>query len=147
MAFEIRKMVREDAERVTSAMRTFYASPAVSTNGSEEIFRADFEECVGPSPFATGFVFEENGSFAGYGMLTFGYSTEFGARCVWVEDIYVEEAFRGRGIAREFLSRVRKEYPGHLLRLEVEKENAHAVHVYRKAGFEELPYSEMIQKP
>ncbi len=144
MAVQIRKMDRDDGEQVVSMMRTFYASPAVFTNGSEEIFRRDVEECVGDSPFATGYVFLKDCVLAGYAMLAFGYSTEFGKRTVWIEDIYVKDSFRGMGIGSLFLDFVKEEFSGCLLRLEVEGENVSAVRVYRKSGFEELPYAEMV---
>lgn len=126
-------------------MRTFYASPAVSTNGSEEIFLRDFEACTGNSPLAAGYVFEENSEIAGYGMLSFGYSTEFGKPVVWIEDIYVYEKFRGRGIGSEFLKLVQELYPEHLQRIEAERENVRALGVYRKGGFSELPYVELVR--
>lgn len=144
MALQIRKMVRDDMEQVVSMMRTFYASPAVFTNGSEEIFRRDVEECVNDSPFASGYILQKGDEVAGYAMLAFGYSTEFGKRTVWIEDIYVKDSFRGAGIGSGFLQFVKGKFPDCLLRLEVEKENIPAVHVYRKAGFEELPYVEMV---
>ncbi len=144
MAIQIRKMNRGDVEQVVSMMRIFYASPAVFTNGSEEIFRRDAEECVNDSPFASGYIFLKDGEVAGYAMLAFSYSTEFGKRTVWIEDIYVKDSFRGAGIGSGFLKFVQEEFPGYLLRLEVERENVPAVHVYRKAGFEELPYAEMV---
>lgn len=131
-------------EQVVSMMRTFYASPAVFTNGSEEIFQRDVEECVGDSPFASGYLLQRDGEIAGYAMLAFGYSTEFGKRTVWIEDIYVKDSFRGAGIGSGFLKFVQENFPGYLLRLEVERENIPAVHVYKKAGFEELPYVEMV---
>ncbi len=144
MKVRIRKMNLGDLEQVVSMMRTFYASPAVFTNGSEEIFRRDVEECVGDSPFAEGYVFLDGENIAGYAMLAFGYSTEFGKRTVWIEDIYVKDSFRGAGIGSLFLKFVQENFSGHLLRLEVERENVRAVHVYRKSGFEELPYAEMV---
>ena len=145
MSIQFRKMDRGDAERVVSMMRTFYASPAVSTNGSEEIFLRDVEECVGDSPLASGYMLLFDGEVAGYAMLAFGYSTEFGKRAVWIEDIYVEEPFRGRGIGTAFLKFVRETFPDSLLRLEVERENVPAVNAYEKSGFEALPYIGMIQ--
>lgn len=144
MAIQIRKMVRGDMEQVVSMMRTFYASPAVFTNGSEEIFQRDVEECIGDSPFASGYILVKDDEIAGYAMLAFGYSTEFGKRTVWIEDIYVKDSFRGAGIGRVFLKFIQEKFSDYLLRLEVERENVRAVHVYRKAGFEELPYVEMV---
>ena len=37
---------------------------------------------------------------------------------------------------------VKNKYPDKLLRIEVEKENSHAVYVYEKSGFKRLPYYE-----
>jgi GNAT superfamily N-acetyltransferase len=139
----IRPMVERDAPTVIDMMRTFYASPAVLSNGSEEIFEADVAECVGDSPYAEGFVFEAEGSIIGYGMLAKSYSTEFGRRCIWIEDLYLLPEYRGLGIGSAFFRHVEKSYPDHLLRLEVEEENERARHVYEKNGFDVLPYMEM----
>ena len=103
----------------------------------------DVEECVGDSPFAEGYVFEEEGSIVGYAMLAKSFSTEFGKACVWIEDIYVEEEYRGKGIGSAFLAFASEKYAGCLLRLEVEKENARAWRTYEKNGFTFLPYAEM----
>ena len=143
MDYIIRPMVQEDAQTVIGMMRTFYASPAVHTNGSEEIFKADVAECVGDSPFAEGFVFECNGQLIGYGMLAKSFSTEFGKRCIWIEDLYLLPEYRGLGIGSAFFAFVEKRHPDCLLRLEVEEENERARHVYEKCGFDVLPYMEM----
>ena len=47
----IRMMTRDDADKVYEMMSVFYASPAVLSNGSDEIFRADIENCVNDSPY------------------------------------------------------------------------------------------------
>ncbi len=38
---------------------------------------------------------------------------------------------------------IREKYPDSLLRLEVEADNHRAIHVYKKSGFEVLPYLEL----
>lgn len=140
---QIQKMSRPHAEEVIEMMRTFYASPAVSTNGSEAIFRADVEACVGDSPYLEGYVFLEDSGIVGYGMLAKSFSTEFGKPCIWIEDIYLLPTCRGRGYGSEFLSFVEARYPEAILRLEVEEENEIALHTYQKNGFDTLPYMEM----
>ena len=99
----IRQMQKNDESQIVALMQKFYASSAVWSNGSEEIFRADVRECVGDSPYARGYVFECDGKMAGYGILAFGFSTEFGKKCVWIEDIYVKEEFRGMKLGSRFL--------------------------------------------
>jgi ribosomal protein S18 acetylase RimI-like enzyme len=136
-------MTREDKEAVIEMMRVFYASPAVLSNGSQEIFENDVENCVNESPYLEGYIFEEAGVIQGYGMVAKSFSTEFGKPCMWIEDAYVKEEYRGKGIGSRFLRYVAEKYPEALLRLEVEEENERAIHTYKKCGFEVLPYMEM----
>ena len=143
MSFIIREMTEPDRRDVMEMMRVFYASPAVHTNGSEEIFKADIDACVGESPYAEGYVIEVGDETVGYGMLAKSFSTEFGRECIWIEDLYLKEGYRGLGIGTAFFDMVEEKYPSALLRLEVEEDNERALGCYRKNGFDTLPYMEM----
>ena len=140
---EIRKMREDDRDIIIDMMRGFYASPCVYTNGSEEIFKADFDACVSNSPYLEGYVFEKDGAIIGYGMLAKSFSTEFGKPCMWLEDLYVKEEFRGNGIGKSFLDFITRKYTDCVFRLDVEKENERAVNLYKKIGFTILPYVEL----
>ena len=139
----IRNMRKEDTQEVFDMMQVFYHSPAVFTNGSEEIFRKDIENCINECPYLEGYVFENEGQIQGYAMLAKSFSTEFGKPCIWVEDLYIREAYRGLGVGSRFFAYIEKKYPDTIIRLEVEEENERAVKVYRKCGYEVLPYMEM----
>ena len=143
MESAIRAMTREDRAAVLEMMRVFYASPAVLTGGSEEIFENDIENCVNDSPYLEGYIIENAGQIQGYGMVAKSFSTEFGKPCIWIEDLYIKDAFRGLGIGKVFLDYIADKYSGCLLRLEVEEENRQAMKLYKKCGFEVLPYVEM----
>ena len=143
MKIIIRKMTEADRPKIMEMMRVFYASEAVLTNGSDEIFSADIDECVGESPYAEGYVFESLGDIVGYSMLAKSYSTEYGKRCIWIEDIYLKEEYRGWGFGSEFFSFLDESYPDVLFRLEAEEENERAIHVYKKSGFDVMLYLEM----
>ena len=136
-------MRESDRDAVKDMMRVFYASEAVATNGSEEIFESDISECVSDSPYAEGYIFEENSNILGYAMLAKSFSTEYGKKCIWIEDIYIKDEFRGMGIGSRFFDYLKESYPTALLRLEVEEENKRAVKVYQKNGFDFMPYLEM----
>ncbi len=140
---EIECLTGEYADEVIGMMRTFYASPAVSTNGSEEIFRSNVEQCISDSPYLEGYVFIDGGIVAGYAMAAKSFSTEFGKKCIWIEDLYLKPEYCGAGIGTRFLHFIEQKYEDSILRLEVEEENRRAVHVYRKNGFDVLPYMEM----
>lgn len=143
MEFLIELMEEKDRETVLNMMRTFYASPAVLTNGSETIFTADIDACVSANPYLEGYMFRSGEAVLGYGMAAKSFSTEFGKPCVWIEDLYVKPEFRGQGIGSAFLAHMTQKYPNAILRLEVEAENERAIAVYEKSGFEVLPYMEM----
>lgn len=143
MSEMIREMTEADRNEVMDMMRVFYASDAVFTNGSDEIFSADIDNCIGECPFLEGYVFEGGQGILGYAMLAKSFSTEFGKRCIWIEDIYIKEQYRGLGIGTRFFSFIEEKYEGCIFRLEAEEENERAVHVYKKCGYEVLPYLEM----
>lgn len=139
----IRVMTEQDRDCVLAMMRVFYASEAVLSNGSEEIFNKDIDYCVGESPYLEGYLFEEAGRLQGYAMVAKSFSTEFGRPCLWVEDLYIKPEFRGLGIGSRFFQFIEERYPEVLFRLEVEAENERAVKMYKKCGYEVLPYMEM----
>lgn len=141
--FTIREMKATDTETVLEMMRVFYASPAVLSNGSEEIFQADIQNCVGDSPYLEGYVFEEEMQILGYAMVAKGFSTEFGKPCIWIEDLYLKPECRGQGIGQTFFMYIDEKYPNSVKRLEAEEENQGAISLYKKCGYEILPYVEM----
>ena len=72
------------------------------------------------------------------------YSTEFGGECIWLEDIFIEAEYRGLGIGSKFIQRVKERYPEKILRLEAEADDKKLLNFYRRHGFKELPYMEMV---
>ena len=143
MSTTIRAMVETDKKDVLDMMRVFYASPAVLSNGSEEIFESDIENCVNECPYLEGYIFEKNQEIQGYAMVAKSFSTEFGKPCIWIEDLYMKQECRGLGIGSAFFKFLEEKYPDAIFRLEVEEENERAIKVYGKSGFEVLPYMEM----
>lgn len=140
---KIRNMTKEDEAAVFKMMRSFYGSPAVFTNGSDEIFLNDIENCINENPYLEGYVIESGKAIQGYAMIAKSYSTEFGKPCIWIEDLYIKEAFRGLGLGNLFMDFIMQKYADCVFRLEVEEENEKAVKLYSKLGFTVLPYMEM----
>lgn len=143
MKTTIRLMEKNDKPSVIEMMRVFYASPAVLSNGSDEIFEADIDNCVGDSPYIEGYIFEDTDNVQGYAMVAKSFSAEFGKPCIWIEDLYVKDEYRKMGVGSSFLRYIEEKYAGSLFRLEVEAENERAVKLYKRCGYEVLPYMEM----
>lgn len=143
MNSEIRPMEAKDKPIVLEMMRDFYTSPAVHTNGSEEIYSSDIENCINDNPYLDGYVVVDSGVIQGYTMIAKSFSTEFGKMCIWIEDIYIKADFRGMGIGNMIMNFIENRYTDCIFRLEVEEENERAVNLYKKCGFSVLPYMEM----
>ena len=145
MNINFKQMTLADKDEVLQMMKDFYSSDAVSTNGSLDIFETDFNYCISENPLLTGYIFESKSQICGYAMIAQSFSTEYGKPCFLFEDLYLKPDFRGFGIILKFLSFIESKHKDSIFKLEVEKENQHAVHVYKKRGFKELPYCEMIK--
>lgn len=140
-----RPFIPQDKSEVLKMMRVFYDSPAVITKASNEVLSRDFDACLSNSPFIKGFAFIADNKLAGYGMLAFSFSTELGGQCVWIEDIYILEKYRHKGIGSKFLAFVEKEFPAPRYRLEAEEENTSACAAYFKAGYKKLDYLQLVK--
>lgn len=143
MSSVIRIINEQDRLAVLEMMREFYSSPAVYTSGSDKIFSNDIDNCINNTPFLEGYVFDGPKGIQGYAMIAKSFSTEFGKPCIWVEDLYIKEAFRGSGIGNDFLTFLTSKYQNCIFRLEVEEDNEQAIKLYKKFGFTVLPYMEM----
>ena len=144
----IRYMTAEDTECVFNMMREFYNSPALITTPSDEILKKNISDCISDLPFIEGYIFEDSTKMLGYAMIAKSYSTEFGGMCIWIEDIYLLPEYRHKGIATRFFKYIEKTYSktAVVMRLEAEKDNIKAVSAYRKNGFFELPYMELVKE-
>lgn len=143
MNYSIRLMSLKDKEEVLQMMKVFYESEAVLSNGSSEIFNSDFDNCVNDNPYLEGYVFCLEDKILGYAMIAKSFSTEFGKPCIWIEDLYIKDEYRNKGIGSKFFKFIEEKYPNTIMRLEVEESNEAALHVYKKAGFKILPYIEL----
>jgi len=128
----------DDIETLIAMMREFYAHEELTFD--EAIARRALRGIVGDETFGRVFLILAAGEVAGYAVLTFGYSLEFHGRDAFVDEIYLRDEYRGRGIggrALEFLTEVCAENGISALHLEVERSNTQAQAVYHKFGFED----------
>jgi ribosomal protein S18 acetylase RimI-like enzyme len=75
---------------------------------------------------------------AGYVVLTFGFSFEYHGRDAFVDELYIEAAYRRQGLGRraiEFIERRARERGVNAIHLEVDEGNLAAEELYRRAGY------------
>lgn len=144
----IRKIADCDRAVYLAMAEEFYASDAVAHSVPRSHFERTFEELRRSDVYAEGYLFEQKGEAAGYALVAKTFSQEAGGMVYWLEEIYVRPAYRGQGIAAKFLSFLIETASRHgaRLRLEAEPENERAIELYRKRGFEPLPYIQLVKE-
>jgi GNAT superfamily N-acetyltransferase len=78
------------------------------------------------------------GELVAYLVVTFGYSLEFLGRDAFVDELYVVESWRGRGLGQEALDVAQaacRDLGVHALHLEVENTKHRVAALYRRSGF------------
>jgi len=143
----IRKIQKKDYDTILNMMKVFYASDALVVHPPVEVIERTLSCAVEDNGLVEAFVFDTGDALAGYGMVTKSFSTEAGGICIWIEDIYIEPQYRGKGLGGSFLAFVEERYREKAvrLRLEAEPENARAMAAYHKAGFRELAYTQLYK--
>jgi GNAT superfamily N-acetyltransferase len=125
-----------DVELLIELMREFYAIEHLGFE--EQAARRALAQILDDRRFGVIHVIRVDEEAAGYLVLTFGFSLEFGGRDALVDEIYLRENFRGRGIGKaslELAEAVCRQEEISALHLEVDRVNTRAQGVYRQAGF------------
>jgi len=81
---------------------------------------------------------EADGKVAGYLVLTIGYSLEFHGRYGLLDELFIEESFRGQGLGTQalaFAEEVCRLRGLRAVRLEVGRGNPRVQALYQRAGF------------
>lgn len=140
----IRPMTSQDEQLYLQLAHQFYSSEAVLHPLPEPLYHRNFEQLTRDNPYAKGYILQQEGKPAGYLLLSFTFSAEVGGLVVLVEELYVLPEFQNRGLGRQALDFVRREFPqAARFRLEVTAQNQGAVRLYRRAGYRPLDYLQM----
>lgn len=145
---QIRKMEAGDREAYLRLAADFYASSAVSHEIPTVNFVDSFHEMMAESPYIGGYMFFADGAAAGYAVIAKTYSTEAGGLVIWAEEIFVQAQYRSHGFGRLFFDTLEREYAGCIrrMRLEIMGDNLRAKELYRRIGFAQTPYLQMMKE-
>jgi ribosomal protein S18 acetylase RimI-like enzyme len=125
-----------DAGALLSMMRALNAHEGMAFD--EPRARAALAQLFADERFGVAHLILSGGETAGYLVVTFGFSIEFGGRDAFVDELFIKDEFRGRGLGKAALVRaeeVCRERGIRALHLEVERANEPAQTLYRKSGF------------
>ncbi len=130
---------RQHAGHVLRMMRELYATDAPDLHVDPAKFPATIDHLLAEPSSGRILLFMRDGAVAGYSLLIPYWSNEFGGVVLLIDELLVEAAFRGQGIARAFFAFVDAERPfgAVALALEVSPKNNAARALYESMGFEE----------
>ncbi len=139
-----RPIKESDRELYLKYVDIFYHTDAVNSPVPRENYTATFNELMRSDDYLRCYIFEWDNVPCGFALLSKTFSQEAGGFSVTIEEIYIDEEYRGRGLATEFFEFLKRESHAMRLRIEVEDYNEGAKRLYERMGFELLPYLQMV---
>ena len=126
-----------DIEIITQMMQDFYAIDNYPMD--VEVAKTLFEEFISNEHLGKSWMIYSENEIVGYIILTFIFSFEYGGKIAFVDELFIKETARGKGIGKEAIQFIQKEVPKlslKLLYLEVEPHNENAQKLYLAHDFE-----------
>ncbi|MDE8340024.1 GNAT family N-acetyltransferase [Erysipelothrix rhusiopathiae] len=141
---ELKAFTDSDLTLYAELATKFLTSPACLGEPDYELFKRNFSHIIKENDCFGWFLVEE-GNVCGYLLCSIMFSTEVGGLQLWVEELSVDDVYRGKGLGTEALSILMDKFPDVIrLRLEVTPSNRGAKKLYERLGFEFLGYEQMI---
>jgi ribosomal protein S18 acetylase RimI-like enzyme len=133
-----RQATAADVEDILSMMRGYYAQDGYTFVEAEA--RAAALALIKDPSLGRLWVTCDGATVVGYVAVALGFSFEYRGREAFVDELFVAESHRGRGLGREALEIAEtycREAGVNALHLEVERHREPALELYRRRGFED----------
>jgi ribosomal protein S18 acetylase RimI-like enzyme len=134
---EFKPLTAPDIETIVSMMQEFYAIDDYPI--SIDVSKALFQEFISNENLGKAWLIFSDNEIVGYIILTFVFSFEYQGKIAFLDELYVTEKARGKGIgskAIEFIKGESHKLSLNLIYLEVEPHNEKAQKLYLANGFE-----------
>ena len=126
-----------DISIITQMMQDFYAIDNYPMD--VEVAKELFQEFISNEHLGKSWLIYSENEIVGYIILTFIFSFEYGGKIAFVDELFIKETARGKGIGKEAIQFIQREVPKlslKLLYLEVEPHNENAQKLYLAHDFE-----------
>jgi ribosomal protein S18 acetylase RimI-like enzyme len=134
---EFKPLATPDIETIVSMMQEFYAIDDYPI--SVDVSKALFQEFISNENLGKAWLIVSDNEIVGYLILTFVFSFEYQGKIAFLDELYVTEKARGKGIGSEaiaFIKTKSHKLSLKLIYLEVEPHNEKAQKLYLANGFE-----------
>lgn len=120
-----RDITLADRDLVMPMVQAFYQTDAVDHPVDQAILDRSFLAAADHAePLLRGVLLFQDDQPVGYIYLTQCYSAEVGGRCVFIEEIFLLEPYRGMGLGHQIMAWIESQYPSaRRFRLEVTEVN------------------------
>ena len=97
-----RKIRPEDREDYIAMADAFYHTDGVIRPIPRTHLEAGFEELMRSEQYAVAYMCELDGETVGYALLAKTFSQEAGGIVLWVEELFIKDAYRDKGLGKAF---------------------------------------------
>ena len=127
----------DDLPRLQSLVAAFHAHEGIEQSDQDR--KAALLPLLEGSPHGAAYLVGPRKGPVGYIVVSFGYSVEMGGIDAFIDEFYIRENVRGRGMGGEVLRALMPalaDYGVKALHLEVARDNVRAKRLYTRLGFE-----------
>nr|WP_322622998.1 GNAT family N-acetyltransferase [uncultured Flavobacterium sp.] len=136
MTVNFKTFEASDAPVVITMMEQFYAIDGYPMDAT--VSKGLFFEFIENESLGKGWVIYADGVLAGYVILTFVFSFEYAGRIAFLDELFISETMRGKGLAKEALDFIKAQtelLSVKIIYLEIEPHNENARKLYLSKGF------------
>jgi diamine N-acetyltransferase len=142
------RITPQQVREIAPLIRDFYAYEHRPLDENRVV--GALEILAGNAQLGNAWMIRCENELVGYLVLCYGFSLEFGGRDAFIDELFIVETHRGRGIGKEalkFAEWICYDENVLALHLEVMDDNPKAYELYRKSGFEARSSRMMTKTP
>lgn len=145
MNIKLRDYLDEDYNEFFEMVSSLYSDDLEGQLMNRTKVDATINECKKNTQKVQIKILLNNNEIIGYSILVYFWSNEYGGNILFIDELYVKEKFRSKGIGAYFLNCMEKIDNIVALQLETNPSNKRVFDYYTRLGFEVVGNTQMIK--